>query len=687
MSYEEWLERYKAWDKLDKVYGEERTPENILTQAQNALNAGNPVRVLEIVEGVAPFEDDNATEAQRLWLGGQAYRALGQPERAVAWFSQASPLFQAQKRTERFSDEPALAALWRDVFRKLFLQFNYNVGMTREAQQVFLQNMIGQASEVWPSDKFWSSANTALEDAAQFQAVGDVENGVEGQDDSNATTSGELPQISSDSPFSFGSDSDRMALSMALAASALGRPGSVFLSIADADNDFLAFWSALGCLIENDDTSGACALDQLHLKSFRSRAFVEDGRLVPLATRLREAWALMPADGAEADFSRNVRLLDGKQLHDLFVEDRQASLMIEPVPADRLAVWELGAALAAGDKDAASEALAGVEDPGSLPFGLYLSTLMALDVAPESLASSGQPSGISQDDWRILMEAAGASPRAAFRLPFWQVVDPATDRDTLIRRWPLDPDVMLEIWKHDWQVSPEPELARRLAYLYGDSPYGDLASIYLAGRALEEKQLPLSRYYLNQVHLDDANATITAKYYEADAELHIANEDMEAAYQSYQQLVATGVPIDDMTRLKIAFLLQQRGQLSEGREHLLRLWERKDEFDTAMQAELLFYLAEGEQAMGNSDLALDYYLQLAWKYPQESMWALTAMYRAATIYETAGQFEPAARLLQTVVKNAQTPKQKEAAQQRLDDIEARRAERPEIGAGSVPYPF
>jgi len=106
-----------------------------------------------------------------------------------------------------------------------------------------------------------------------------------------------------------------------------------------------------------------------------------------------------------------------------------------------------------------------------------------------------------------------------------------------------------------------------------------------------------------------------------------------------------------------------------------------------LQAETLFWLGEGEQAMRNPDKALDYYLKLAWQYPQENIWALTAMYRASLIYEKRGKYETAKRLLGTVVRNAARKEQRVAAQARIDAIDKKMGEEKSEGESTLVYPF
>lgn len=89
--------------------------------------------------------------------------------------------------------------------------------------------------------------------------------------------------------------------------------------------------------------------------------------------------------------------------------------------------------------------------------------------------------------------------------------------------------------------------------------------------------------------------------------------------------------------------------------------------------------------MGRKEKALKHYLELAWEFPEQNIWAVTAMYRASMIYERKGQFETAKRFLKTVIKRADRKAQKEAAQARLNAIDGKLAK---VGAGKeVSFPF
>ncbi len=662
LTYQDWLKRYNAWDKLEKEYGAaEHTPENIIKQARVAMNAGDPNKALQIVESVAPFED-NSVEIDRLWVGAQAWRALGLPDRSVLWFVGAADLMKPEERVQRLTKEPGLAMVWKDVFRKLFQVYIHNNNLSREAQGVYLSQVIGHGASIWINDKFWKVVKSTLEKVQTVEP---------------AKAKDDLSRLSK--------DINKIRIAQAIATVVEGYSDWNGTLIDMADKDRSGFWIALLSLIENNDQP-SLDLSKIALQAIRVQRFLEHD-FDAAATMLASNWIQSSNTLDFKQFKRNCRLLSMQELHELFINGSPESLMIGFVAADELLPLRLGVSIAVNDRQEA-EKIWKIINKTTLPNGLRLASMFYFNQTFKDAFNRGPDFGSPNDLlWLTLLEAAGNAPFLPHLVPFWQPVVPEKDRLKLIYSWPLDPDVMFKVWKYDWNRRSGPNLARRVAYLYPDEQFGMLCTLFLAENSLGNNQFNLAQYYLSGVDTKATNSTLTAEYYRVKAELQISREDIDGAYESYQQLVGTGAPIDDTTRLKIAFLLQQRGELEQGRKHLLTLWEKREQYETPMQAEILFYLAEGEQAMNNSDQALDYYLHLAWKYPQESMWALTAMYRASNIYESLEQYEPAVRLLKTVVKNAETPKQRETATLRLENIQARQAKDTEHGAGSVPYPF
>ena len=664
-TYRDWLEHYGAWDKLGQVYAEEAEgPEAVLKRADIAMQGGNPAQALDLLEKTPPFEE-KPFEIRRLWMGGQAQRALGDPARAVLWFSQAAKLMDAQEMRSWFNKEPNLHEVWADVWRKLFWVYANNSSVSQESQALFLSTILDQATTVWGRTTFWTSARTTFD----MTLPETEENPTPKEIRTNI-----LPE------------SDRLVLARYLAEAALGRADAL-ATLDTLDNVPLRlFWEAADSMASEGSTVTEVAEFLSQKNYFKAASFLErQANIAPLA-RMDEQ-RLLTGSPALDELRRNMAPVPQDEILRLFANGNIQGLMGPDAPPARLDILYFALALEAGDTTTAM-ALWPQLAQDDLPPTLLLAGIIL----------SGKDAGAVRN-WHpgtdpALVEAlselaqAGGAPSALpHEAPFWTAVDPA--RLTMLARmdYPLDPDLLLAYWTQEWSEKPSPELARRVAFLFPEDNLGALCTLYLAQHAVADRQLNLAAYYLDTVRDSSVNATLEAKRYEVTAEWQMAEEDMDGALASYEKLVATGVDISDVTRLKIAFLLQRKGRLEEGRDQLLKLWQKKDEMDTAMQAEIMFYLGEGEQAMGNSDTALDYFLNLAWEYPQESMWALTAMYRAANIYESREQYEPARKLLKTVIKNAQTDKQKAAAEARLADIEARMGKPSDLGAGSVPYPF
>jgi len=146
----------------------------------------------------------------------------------------------------------------------------------------------------------------------------------------------------------------------------------------------------------------------------------------------------------------------------------------------------------------------------------------------------------------------------------------------------------------------------------------------------------------------------------------------EESLQTYQVLLSRDPQrLEPQRRLNLALMIQEKGRWSEAEEILSSMWEQREDFEKGIQAEILFWLGEGAQHQGRLEEALDNYLRLAWEFPEENIWAVTAMYRAGLIYEQREMYSVAARMFEKVIRNAGRESQKKAAEQRLDTVESR----------------
>lgn len=659
-TYRDWLEHYKAFDKLDKVYEEKgESADTLMIRSALHLESGDPAAALALVESISPFEDETSKEIRRLWIGGQAQRALGDPSRAVAWFSQAGALMSKESLRQKYQSEPGLNSVWKDVFRQLYWMFAENTSLARDGQSQFLQVMLEQGGDAWGTVDFWGDAAKVLNLAVQQEPL-----------ENQASTLGAK---------------DRRYISRMLAGACLELDDANATLPSIKNQGVGAFWQGVYSWL----TTGVFPVIEHDYKkdSLLKAELFMDRAIFPDLEDSKRRWLLSDTSSEFTIFRSNLMIQGPEKAYEIMQTGKQDSLRIGPGPLQEEFGLHFALALLNNDTGTARELWESI-DPITLPFSLRLAGAVLFGTDPSVLFPEAASIG---DSWPTvftdLYQAAGYPSPQPHEAPLWVSMQPKSLQKIMATQWPLDPDVILAAWQQQWTKSPTADLARRMAFLFPERQLGVAAFLFLAGKAVRDKQLQLAEYYMGQVNPEDANATLAADRLEILAEMRLAQDDIEGAYQRYQDLVKSGAEISDVTRLKIAFLLQQRGELVAGREHLLKLWDKKDTMDTAMQSEILFYLGEGEQAMGQSDQALDYFLTLAWQYPQESMWALTAMYRASNIYEAREQYEPARRLLKTVINNAQTSKQREAAKARLESIEGKMGRTSGPGTGSVPYPF
>ncbi|MDD4650188.1 MAG: tetratricopeptide repeat protein, partial [Desulfoplanes sp.] len=177
--------------------------------------------------------------------------------------------------------------------------------------------------------------------------------------------------------------------------------------------------------------------------------------------------------------------------------------------------------------------------------------------------------------------------------------------------------------------------------------------------------------YLQKIQTKDLDQDDRVEFLLAKAgmEMELGYED--AALRDYGILMQENpgrVPLEK--QLKLALLGQQKRQWTWAQGILEGLWDKRALVDEQIRAEILFWLGEGAQSQGKLGKALEYYLRLAWSYPGQNIWAVTAMYRAGLIYEKRGEFEAAKRLYSSVLKHSDRASQKKAAKARIASVSA-----------------
>ncbi len=655
LSYESWLEKYGAWDKLDELYtDEEKTPETILKRAEISLEMDTPDQAIQILE-MSPVAEpnatdkDGATEIQRLWLGGQAQRVLGEPAKAVRWFSQAAKLMTKKQLALKFSREPGLKTIWKDVWRQQFWDWTDTTDNEQaEIKELFLRETLDQALSVWGKDEFWKQVEKSFSASVDPDIVSEI------ADKNHAE---------------FITRNDRDLMASALMSAALEQYGQANATLQDISSEPVRrFWSS----VLDFSINGQYAADISFLeknKYFKAASFWKSDILIQ-SFNGKSIWTLGdPNSYSWGRFKQRILRLPPEKAMET-MDNGSGSLLIPEETARLIQPLKFAVSVINGYTAIARNVWSNTLDVKSMPISFKIAGALLWNEPVDGMLSEN--TSLASYERPILTglnSAAGQEKTEQYIGSFWKKYNAKDLSVVTAKYWPLDRIMLIADWRDRWNQKKDETLARRAAFLFPNNKLGIDCMLYLAQKAVNKRNFKLASFYLNK--LDDNMPTIEsqAMLLETKANLAVLTGDSATALDNFKKLLNSGAEISDDSRLKLAFLLQQAGDLGQGSEHLRVLWEKREELPSSMQAEILFWLGEGEQALGDSDKALDHYLKLAWQYPGETMWALTAMYRAALIYEKRGIYPPAKKLLMTVLKNAETDKQRMAAQSRLSEIE------------------
>jgi len=669
-TFQQWLEHYGAWDRLEKEYATESTedsPDAILKRAQVYLNLNSPAKTLEIIEMTPAFED-RTLEAERLWLGGQAYRGLGDLSKAVLWFTQATKFMDDSAAKRRLKAEPELDEIWHDVWLKMYWSYTANHTLSRASQKEALNLVMAVGQRVW-SDNFWVVSKDLL-------------NGKPAELKEQITKKFPTP-VSTVTPFLTQNDTALIAQSMASASLEKFDEANGYLDKMSQETVKI-FWKSVVVFLENGTlpTNLAPFTSGNYLKA---NAFWAGNVLAPYS-KSRNQWFLgNPHSGPWTQFRNNLLTMsldDAKKA----IDNELGSMLISEQTTALLTNFKLALTLSNGDV-ATSRTIWNSLNKNSLPISLRIAGLLTFkdnfnNILPEKPTESYALYPILT----ALSGAAGQDVNAQTEAPFWTTAPSGQLASLSLDRYPLDRLLLLAYWQQLFTEKPSVSLAKRSAFLFDDSSFGIQGLLYLANDAAKAKNLQLSAFYLNKIDEPSLPPNLKMSWLDIKTRIELDSGRQGAALNTYKDMVKTGATIPVMTRLRMALLYQQRKDYAAAQKELLAMWDSRATMTTALQAETLFWLGEGEHAMRNTDKALDYYLKLAWQYPQENIWALTAMYRASLIYEKRGKYETAKRLLGTVVRNAARKEQRAAAKARIDAIN-KKIGKQKSDKSTLVYPF
>lgn len=667
-AYEQWLKKYGAYDRIVQPADDpaDEASGSTLKQAEAQLLQGAPQQALALIEAQPPFEDP-ALETQRLWIGGNAFRALGDPYKAVIWYSHAAKLMDAKQIKAKLSTESGLEALWVDVWRRQFWAFVGNPSASRDALEQTLRTLLSQAETAWGQENFWVKSKEAL-----ALATGE-ESTVQTKSTEKASRDGLLAV----------SAADRQFIAQAVAAASLEDYDRAKGFLAGVSVPALRdFWTSLLAFLNTGKSPDAKSLGAAGYA--KAAGFWNANLLAPYAGN-REEWFLGSSTPSWTRFKTNLAQLSKAEAQEAVDKELQSLLLSEEM-SRLLRSLKFILCLEDGNVDAAREIWNGLDKrklpiclrvAGGLLFQEDMKTLL-----PQEIGAAGKLSPALS----ALLAAGGTGSPLAGEAPFWTKMEVGKNSN-VNKVWPLDRLLVLADWQARWATGAGPELARRSAFLFPDTGYGYDCLTYLTQRAVENRSFQLAEAYLSRMSTLSADKKRTIARLGLKAKMERESGKDELALATYQEMLGFGSDMDAKSRLDIATFLQLKGDFEGGRKQLQILWDQHDKMPRPLQAEILFWMGEGEHSLRNYDAALDYYLRLAYQYPQEPMWPTVAMYRSAMIYEIKGNFETAKKLLKSVIATAETKEAQEAAKNRLSALEAKSGKPAKKESGEPVYPF
>jgi len=214
--------------------------------------------------------------------------------------------------------------------------------------------------------------------------------------------------------------------------------------------------------------------------------------------------------------------------------------------------------------------------------------------------------------------------------------------------------------------------AYQLSFLFPHSYWGQQAHLFLAKNAYKKGQKKLAWTYLKKVNPKLLGPKTNIEFLKAKAGLLMELDHPKQALQVYLQLLSDLKPnqldLDPVKIVKLGLLAQRLGQLALAENIFTNLLTNFPKLSSSLRAETYFWLAETYQLEQKNKQAIKEYLKVAYFYPQEHIWAITALYRAAQLSEQLGNTAMAKKLYTLVIKKADQKSQKQAAKQRLQEL-------------------
>ena len=632
MPYDQWLLNFKAYDAYVRyLQTKNPTPESIISQARLLLTLNKPSSSLDILK---QFETLPGFEGQRLWLIGKAYRMLGKYDQAISSFVAAARYFSKAKLKALFSREKELDRLWQDVCTLWFWQ----TLSSQKKEHTNLNQAVQVAKKVWPDQVLWNNFATILSTDENWAYYLDEH----------------IPLLVAKAL------SAQSIKNWSLSSSHLNK----ITNLAKGAGKIKDFWIGLEQLIHKSKSGSS--LVEIDLQAEKASAFFE-----VYGFRLKKIipnyWFVPDIDlPSWKNFLDQLKNVSPEAALKLIKNELSSSLLSTRIKST-LKILLFIYQVQTDRFDQALQTWATLENYKDIPLSLALAASLLAKSDHPLLPYSASFYPIARD----LLQAAGLGSTSHQAANFWFKTE-GKDINALSAAYPLDHLLSYLSWKNQLETRKSYVAARHLAFLFPKTPAGQSGFLFLARAAYKNGYKTLAWKYLQNIQEELLDSTKQLDLIEAKAGILMDLGQTQESLKTYTLLLSKApkrLPAEK--RLKLALLAQQSNKWELAENILTNLWQERKDLSPALQAEILFWLGEGSQYQDKTDQALDYYLQLAWQFPEENIWAITAMYRAGQIYEQKGMLEAAKNLYQAVLKKAERKSQKKAAKQRLTSIEAR----------------
>ncbi|WP_045211320.1 tetratricopeptide repeat protein [Desulfonatronovibrio magnus] len=628
-SYHEWLRHYGAIDVYAMSIRErEAGPAGQIDYADALVSMGNPDAALSILKQVH-VDGQDELQGKLEWIRHRALRKLGEFDLTILAVIEASGFLGLDDSAKLMRNEPGLDNLWANVWKRWYFH-TLEPSSIPEGRNSIMEQAVLLARAAWPDHKLWQAVSIPIE----------------------------TRNITSAPP---SSDQIYIARAMALWSIEHWTLSEAMLS-SITDRDKRSFFQNY----QNFLRSGSLERWDASLRSDKSREFtyVYLDHLMEFA-KVNHALEIQN-DNSWNQFVSRIKGLDPSEALNIVRQELSSALLPNLVRGRLQAlqfVFELQKEPGSDNQNAWRNALSNAPD---LPYTLYLAAaLLWKDMSEmKNLPDARYPF------LKEVLNSAGFNPDPANMADFWE--HDINQVSKLYNHYPFDYALNYLFYKDAFINRQNMQAARTLAFLFPQSEIGQSSFLALAKHAYKESDKNLAWRYLQSISEEFAKGPRQMELLEAKAGILMDMGREDESLETYLTILEKDPDIlSHQRRLRLALLAQESQKWVQAQNILEAIWDDRNNVSTEIQAEVLFWLGEGEQHQGNLEKALDYYLRLSWQFPEQNIWAVTAMYRAGLIYEQRGMLDTARNLFENVLKNAGRKSQQEAARQRLDAIDAR----------------